>query len=34
MNELKEHGDPNIIVTMIGNKLDLQDKRVTEIYNI
>jgi len=32
MNELKDHADPNIVILMVGNKLDLKDTRVnTEI---
>lgn len=28
MNELKEHGDPNIVMLVVGNKVDLKDQRV------
>lgn len=27
LNELKQHADPNIIILMLGNKLDLTDNR-------
>ena len=35
MKNLKENGDPNITTILVGNKIDLHDKRVIlEIFSI
>ena len=28
LNELKEHADPNIVILIVGNKVDLKEQRV------